>query len=413
MQVSIATLAEASQYSCMKMSDEVLKELGLSNQVLFEALLSRSPDKIYFKDTKSRFIVASHSLAKYFNADSPSDLIGKTDFDFFSSEHAQQAYDDEQQVIATKSPVFREAEKETWPDGSVTWASSIKAPILVDGDKPCGIIGISRDVTREKLAYDALERHDRILKKQNDTMKADLENARIVQSLLIPGNIRESSFLHIAVAYDPSHTVSGDVVTFPRPDETDVRFFLGDVCGHGVSAGIYTVLVKYAADRLSRSKDDRPQSVLSRMNEGLKDVLPNRFVTAMTGVLRRVDDGSVRLQITHAAHPTFFIHRCDGDLETIHLDSAPGLGLLPDSSFGCKDFFLHRGDRIILFTDGLEEALNENGEEFGIRRLKDVVQESREESVADVPDFLLGRIRDFCGKAPRVDDQTCLVFQAR
>ena len=395
----------------MSVSDENLKDFGLSYQILFESLLERYPDKIYFKDKESRFILASDSMAKFFNAQSQDQLVGKTDFDFFSVEHAQQAFSDEQKVIETGIPVIREAEKETWPDGSVTWASTIKAPLLVDGGKPMGIIGISRDVTREKLAHDALERHDRLLKKQNDTMRADLENARIVQSLLIPGKIRESSLVKIAVAYDPSHSVSGDVVTFPRPDETDVRFFLGDVCGHGVSAGIYTVLVKYAADRLSRNKDGRPQSVLRRMNEGLQDVLPNRFVTAMSGLFHRADDGKIKMQISHAAHPSFFIHRRNKSLELVQLDGAPGLGLLPDSTFEAKEFSFSRGDRVILFTDGLEEALNENGEEFGINRFQEVVRESQSREIEEVPNFLLSEVQKFSGKAPRVDDQTCIVFQ--
>ena len=397
----------------MNMSDEALEKLGLSYQVLFESLLSRSPDKIYFKDSQSRFVVISQSMVKNFKVDSVADLVGKTDFDFFSAEHAQQAYDDEQQVLESGVPSIREAEKETWPDGSVTWASSIKAPILLEDGTPIGIIGISRDVTREKLAHDALERHDRLLKKQNDTMRADLESARLIQSVLIPGKERKSSFLRIAVGYDPSHSVSGDVITFPRPDEPDVRFFMGDVCGHGVSAGLYTLLIKYAADRLSRAKDDRPQSVLSRMNESLKDVLPNRFVTAMSGIFHLTNEGTIRLQISHAAHPTFFIHRESEELETIRLDNAPGLGLLPGSSFACKEFHLSRGDRVILFTDGLEEALSENGEEFGIDRLKAAVHESRNERAENVPEFLLNKIHQFAGRAPRVDDQTCVVFQAR
>jgi len=397
----------------MSLSDEKLKEMGLSYQALFEALLERYPDNIYFKDTESRIVVASASMAKKFGVASPEDLVGKSDFDFFSAEHAQQAYDDEQQVIKSRAPVVREAEKETWPDGSVTWASTIKAPLLVDGGKPIGIIGISRDVTREKLAHDALERHDRLLKKQNDTMRNDLENARIVQSLLIPGKVRTSSVVKIVVAYDPSHSVSGDVVTFPRPDEEDVRFFLGDVCGHGVSAGIYTVLIKYAADRLSRGKDDRPQSILARMNDSLQDVLPNRFVTAMYGVFHRTNDGRIGMKISHSAHPCFFIQRKEQEPELVRLDSSPGLGLLPNSSFETKEFDFERGDRVILFTDGLEEALNESGEEFGIERLAEIVNASRTKPVEEVPSFLLARVKEFSGKAPRVDDQTCIIFQVR
>lgn len=403
-----------SQYSeAMKMDREIFENLGLTNELLFESLLSQTSDMIYFKDTKSRFVLISDSMVRNFRAKSPDDIIGKSDFDFFSIEHAQQAFDDEQRVIATCSPIVREAEKETWPDGSVTWASSIKTPITLENGEVIGLLGISRDVTEMKRAQDALEQRDRILRDQNNTMLADLENAHIVQSQLIPGNIRHSAIVRIAISYEPSHSVSGDVVTFPRPDEPGVRFFLGDVCGHGVSAGLYTLLVKYAADRQSRAKDDRPQSILHRLNESLLEVLPNRFVTAVTGVFEKEGEDQVRLTVSHAAHPTFFIHRVSDELETIQLDIAAGLGLLSGSQYEDREFILQRGDRIIFYTDGLEEALNENGEEFGIERLQQTIRESRNERFHTVPQFLLDKIHAYSGKAPRVDDQTCIVIEAR
>lgn len=397
----------------MATSEDLLSELGLSNQVLFEALLAHSPDKIFFKDRQSRFAVVSESMVGHFQCSGKSDLVGKTDFDFFSEEHARQAFEDEQKVIRSGKPVYREAEKETWPDGSVTWASTIKAPILVDGHRPVGVLGISRDVTREKEAHDALERHDRLLKEQNDVMRADLENARMAQGVLIPGTIRRSDRFDIAVAYDPSHGVSGDVVTFPRPDEDDCRVFLGDVCGHGVSAGIYTILVKYLADRLSREGDGRVESILGSMNEALKDVLPNRFVTAMNAVVSEGQAGTATLRISHAAHPVFFLQRRDAPLEAVRLDPAPGLGLIGGSVFDSAEFSLESGDRVVFFTDGLEEALDENGQEFGLDRLAGIVGKSQAEPVAEVPPYLLRSVDSHIGRAPKVDDRTCVVFGVR
>ncbi|MEM0966635.1 MAG: SpoIIE family protein phosphatase [Verrucomicrobiota bacterium] len=385
--------------------------MGISHALLFDALLSRSTDRIYFKDRESRFVVVSDSMADNFGTTSVDELIGKTDFDFFSHEHASQAFEDEQEVIRTGKPIYREAEKETWPNGTITWVSTIKAPIQVEGDETIGILGISRDITREKLAHDALERHDRLLKEQNDIMRADLENAQMVQSVLIPGKKRKCSFLEIAVAYEPSHGVSGDVVTFPRPDEEELRFFLGDVCGHGVSAGIYTILVKYLADRLSRQDHDQVDAVLSSMNDSLHDVLLNRFVTAMNGVFHREEGGQVRFTISHGAHPAFFLQQAKGDSRIVKLDPAPGLGLLPSVDFRSHEFILEQGDRVIFFTDGLVEALNENGEEFGIDRLSETAGRSRSELLAHVPRRIIKEIENFAGKTPQIDDQTCVAFQ--
>jgi len=382
----------------------------MENQVLFEALLERCPDHVYFKDSKSRFIAASESMAENFGVESTQELIGKTDFDFFSSEHARQALDDEKTVLQTGKPVHREAEKETWPDGSITWASTIKAPIFDEEKNTVGILGISRDVTKEKEAHDEMERRDRLLQRKNEIMTADLKNARMVQGLLIPGKIRTSRIVQLAVAYEPSHGVSGDVITFPRPDEPDFRFFLGDVCGHGVSAGIYTILVKYLGDRLSREVDERPDNILTRMNEALVDVLPNRFVTAMYGVFSKSGKG-VRLQISHAAHPVFFLQRKNSPLETVHISPSSGLGLVPDSSMPLITKDLPSGDRLVFFTDGLEEALNENGEEFGLDRLADLVGKSHSVPIEKVPSFLLQGIERFANAAPKMDDQSCLAFE--
>lgn len=351
-------------------------------------------------------------MARNFGLDTAKDLVGKTDFDFFSAEHAQQALDDEVTVLRTGVPVYREAEKETWPDGSVTYASTIKAPLLDDNKKPIGVLGISRDVTKEKEAHDELERHDRLLQQQNEIMTADLQNARMVQELLIPGKPRESKLVRFAVAYEPSHGVSGDVITFPRPDEPEFRFFLGDVCGHGVSAGIYTILVKYLGDRLSRDDGDRPDEILARMNEALVDVLPNRFVTAMYGWFSKTEEG-VCFQISHAAHPVFFLQRKGQPLETVRLSPSTGLGLLPDASFPLASRNLRKGDRLVFFTDGLEEALNEQGEEFGLERLAGLVERSATLEVDRIPGFLLKSIRKFSRTAPIVDDQSCLVFEVK
>ena len=82
----------------------------------------------HFKDTQSRFTRISRSLAARFGLADPQAAVGKTDFDYFSEEHARQAYDDEQELIRTGRPIIDKEEKETWPDGHVTWVSTTKMP---------------------------------------------------------------------------------------------------------------------------------------------------------------------------------------------------------------------------------------------------------------------------------------------
>jgi PAS domain S-box-containing protein len=121
---------------------------------LWRALLDNSPDKIYFKDTQSRFVKCSLAMARQFGVKSPEAMAGKTDFDFFDGSHARPAFEDEQQIIRTGRPMIDREEREEWRDGRVTWVSSTKLPWLDATGKIIGIMGVSRDITERKLAQE-------------------------------------------------------------------------------------------------------------------------------------------------------------------------------------------------------------------------------------------------------------------
>ncbi len=122
---------------------------------LLRTLMDNLPDRIYFKDHESRFLRNSRAHLQRFALTDASQAIGKSDFDFFSEEHARQAYEDEQKIIRSGQPITRE-ERETWPDGSVTWALSTKLPLRDEQGKTIGTFGISRDITDRIRAEEAL-----------------------------------------------------------------------------------------------------------------------------------------------------------------------------------------------------------------------------------------------------------------
>jgi len=126
-----------------------------------DALMNQLPHPIYFKDCEGHFILSNKAHAELFGRSDPSQIVGKTDFDFFSSEHAQQAYDDEQDLTHGRLPVVCKEEKETWPDGHETWVLTTKLPFRNLDGVIVGTFGISRDISdRKRMERELLAARD-------------------------------------------------------------------------------------------------------------------------------------------------------------------------------------------------------------------------------------------------------------
>jgi PAS domain S-box-containing protein len=141
---------------------------------LLQALMDNIPDAIYFKDTESRFTRVNRH-APYRGNKTSEEVIGKTDFDFFVEEHARAAFEDEQQIIRTGIPIVDKIEKETYTDGSITWLSTTKVPILDEAGRVTGIVGISRDITERKRAE---EERIQLIREQAARAEAEASNRR-------------------------------------------------------------------------------------------------------------------------------------------------------------------------------------------------------------------------------------------
>jgi two-component system sensor histidine kinase/response regulator len=123
---------------------------------LLHTLMDNLPDIIYFKDTANRFLRINKALTNYFGLSDPVQAIGRTDFDFFTEGHTRFAYADEQEIIRTGQPVVGKEEKRIWLDGSVRWLSTTKMPFRDKDGKIIGTFGVARDITKVKLAEEAL-----------------------------------------------------------------------------------------------------------------------------------------------------------------------------------------------------------------------------------------------------------------
>jgi PAS domain S-box-containing protein len=191
---SFANMRDAIREKIIALNKEIeerkqAQEAATKERHLLFALMDNTPDHIYFKDTRSRFTRLNKAMATWLGLQDPLQAVGKTDFNFFTKEHARQAYIDEQHVIKTGQPLVNVEEKETWPDNRQTWVSSTKIPLYDEGGSIVGTIGISRNITEQKHTQEALqklnEELDQRVAERTAELQKLLETLRKTQAQLI------------------------------------------------------------------------------------------------------------------------------------------------------------------------------------------------------------------------------------
>lgn len=380
---------------------------------LFETLMEQTADRIYIKDKKSRFISVSRELALMHGYKNRHDLEGMSDFDLFSIEHAQQAYDDEQDILHTGKALINKIEKETWLDGSVTWASSSKGPLYLANNELVGTIGISRDITAEKLVEEQLKEREKRLREQNEIMRADYESAKKVQSVMIPGRVPQIKTIELAYVWKPMTSVGGDILTFPRNQKDRLIFFLGDVCGHGVSAAFFTILLKYFCAHAGEIYDDDPQAFLSSINDALSERIKEGFVTGLAGHFsRRRKDGSRTLVLSHAGHRQVLIYKKQVNAyELITLPPGIVMGFPGSEASEAFSIEMKLGDRFYAFTDGIVEASDPNENEFGMDAVIHQLEQTTKLPLQMGLRTLYKAVADYTQVPDQQDDITLVAFE--
>jgi len=130
--------------------------------LFFIRLMDNIRESVFFKDLDSRFLKVNKACARKFGVNDPSEIVGKTDFDFFEDDHAKPAYDDEQRIIQTETPIYDQVEKEVFKGGKVAWTSTSKMPLYDDSGVLIGTYGITRDITELKIAEEKLKQSDKM-----------------------------------------------------------------------------------------------------------------------------------------------------------------------------------------------------------------------------------------------------------
>ena len=394
-----------------KRAEAVLEE----ERHLLRLLIDNMPLSVFFKNKSSRFTLTNKRMAQWIGGGSVKDLVGKCDHDFFSSEHATAALRDEQEVMRTRQPILDKLEKETWSAREDTWVQTSKFPWKNRNGEVIGTFGVSADVTELVEAQQEMAKLAVTLKEKNDLVEEELLLAREIQaSFANPDdrNLREEgewAAIEIDSFYVPITDLAGDFYEVLKIDDGVVGVLVADVMGHGVRSALIVAMLRGLIER-ERSGAADPGHFLTGLNAGLSRILDRAgvliFATAFYVVL---DLNKGTLEYACAGHPSAIVKLRKSarqlDTETVR---GPALGIDNEAEYDSASDSLEGVSQLVLFTDGVYEVTNVEGEQLGQEGLVETVAKVTDRNVHALLDALVQQVEAFSETGKFMDD-VCLV----
>jgi serine phosphatase RsbU (regulator of sigma subunit) len=265
------------------------------------------------------------------------------------------------------------------------------------------------DVAQEKLrgANRELAEVNQILSERIEEELAKVRLAARIQRDLLPKEPPRIPGYDIAGRSIPAQTVGGDYFDFVPLDERHLAMCVGDVSGKGLPASLLMANLQ-ASVRSQVLARASVSECMRRTNTLLyRSTDPGRFVTAFYAVL---DFGRAELCFSNAGHNPPFLFRADGAAEKLEAGGLV-LGIMEETEFEESSCRLEHGDLLVIYSDGVTEAMNARSEEFGEAGLGDVVRQSRAGTAAHVLNAIVEAALDFSGDRLQTDDITLIVLK--
>jgi sigma-B regulation protein RsbU (phosphoserine phosphatase) len=245
-------------------------------------------------------------------------------------------------------------------------------------------------------------------------MKRDLQIAREIQTWLLPGAPPQIPGISVAYATRPANTVAGDYYdVFPRPgktnDENRVVFAVADVAGKSIPAAMLMATFQASLKTLSTAQVPLTELVANMNRYACSNSQGGlRFTTAF---LAEYDATRRIFAYINAGHNNPILRRSTGLIERLDVGGLP-LGIMPDAKYESASVALAPGDWLVVFTDGVVEAVNAHEEDFDEPRLLSAIQAGASGTPKQLLDRLMNDLDLFVGNTPQHDDITCLLVKA-
>ena len=302
--------------------------------------------------------------------------------------------------------------------------SMMCAPLLDSSGKSFGVLQIDTLNQNSRFQPDDLEVHASVASQaavaivnaqlheaalRQREIERDLEIAQTVQKGFLPEQPPTLEGCRFFNFYRAANHVGGDYYDYIELPDGRLAIVVADVVGHGVAAAL--LMAKLAAEvRIALAGGAAPAAAVTKLNARLSnETLSDRFITLVLAVL---DPADHTLTVVNAGHMATMIRRGRTEVEEIG-EAAAGVPLAVDDDFVYEQesTTLHPGDLVVLYTDGINEAMNEAGDQYGIQRLRELVA-AASQGPESLGTTVIEDVQRFVGQQPQNDDM-CLVCVGR
>ncbi len=277
---------------------------------------------------------------------------------------------------------------------------SIRIPLIVGN---CLAVAIFIFITKNLIA----EKKNQEIKER---IESELNVARSIQMSMIPKifpafpNIEE---VDIHAFLLPAKEVGGDLYDFFFIDDDHVCFVIGDVSGKGVPASLFMAVTKTLIQAKSGKGISSEEILYKTNNELCRSNDETMFVTVFCGILN-IRTGHV--VYSNGGHNPPYVYKADGKLEPVPCHPGIALGIMDDFSYEQEELTLNKGDAIVLYTDGVTEAISAANGMFEIERLEKAIQKSPSDVPKAIVNHIIEDVEDFSTGVAQFDDITVLVL---
>jgi sigma-B regulation protein RsbU (phosphoserine phosphatase) len=243
--------------------------------------------------------------------------------------------------------------------------------------------------------------------RERQRLEQEIGIARDIQQALLPKNLREYPHLAVSGVNFPCLSVGGDYFDVFPLDDHRTAFLIADVSGKGLGAALLTTMLQGALSGMTLGTD--PGRTFNHVNRFLCDHAEvGRYATMFFGIL----EDSGKLEYINAGHPSPILLRKETTQEAFTEGSFP-VGLVPEAEFTTACLQLEPDDTLVLFSDGVTEAMDPEEELYGVSRLRAVLQGKTDLPLDEIQKTVLESVENFARGARQADDLTILVVRYR